>query len=120
MARSEVPETIVSAGMRIEGELKSSGNIRIDGIIEGIVHTSLDLVVGPLASIQADVIANNAWIAGKIIGNVTVKNALTITETGKILGNVSCSRISIQEGGFFSGNCRMQEQKTQAVAENKA
>lgn len=117
MAKNDNPETIVSAGMRIEGELKSTGNIRIDGLVSGKVQTALDLVVGPSAQIDADVAAANALIAGTIQGNVTVKNSLTITETGKILGNVSCTRIQIQEGGFFNGNCLMQDHKQAPQAE---
>jgi cytoskeletal protein CcmA (bactofilin family) len=111
MARNEIPETIVSMGMKIEGELKSSGNIRIDGLVLGKVQTSQDLVVGPSAQIEADVIAANALIAGTVKGNVTIKNSLSILETGKILGNISCVKISIREGGYFTGNCQMREQK---------
>jgi cytoskeletal protein CcmA (bactofilin family) len=111
MARNDIPETIVSQGMKIEGELKSSGNIRIDGIVNGKVQTSLDLVIGTGAQIEADVVATNALIAGLVKGNVIVKNSLTITETGKILGNISCAQISIKEGGYFAGNCQMHEIK---------
>jgi cytoskeletal protein CcmA (bactofilin family) len=115
MARNEIPETIVSQGMRIEGELKSSGNIRIDGLVSGKVATSQDLMIGPGAQIEADVLAQNAVIAGIVKGNVTVKNNLSILETGKIIGNISCAILSIREGGFFAGNCQMREIKqTQA------
>ncbi|MBX4205078.1 MAG: polymer-forming cytoskeletal protein [Candidatus Doudnabacteria bacterium] len=111
MARNDIPETIVSAGMRIEGELKSNGNIRIDGIVSGKVQTSQDLVLGATAQIDADLIAANAFISGTVKGNVTVKNSLSITETGRILGNIVCARISIHEGGVFNGNCIMREIK---------
>ncbi len=108
---SGYPETIVSTGMRIEGELKSNGNIKIDGFVTGKVHTSRDLEVGPNAQIEADLIANNAIVAGIIKGNITVKNTLSILETGKVLGNVSCTSIAIYPGAYFNGNCRMQEPK---------
>jgi cytoskeletal protein CcmA (bactofilin family) len=111
MARNDLPETIVSAGMRIEGELKSNGNIRIDGLVSGKIQTSQDLVLGATAQIDADVIASNALISGSVKGNVTVKNSLTITETGKILGNIVCAHITIQNGGVFNGNCTMREIK---------
>ncbi len=110
-ARTEIPETIVSANMRIEGELKSGGNIRIDGIISGKVQTSGDLLIGSNAQIDADLIAGSATIGGVVKGNVTIKNSLVILETGKILGNISCARLGIREGAYFSGNCRMQEIK---------
>lgn len=107
----EYPETIVSSSMRIEGELKSNGNIKIDGIISGKIHTAADVLIGPNAQIDADIIAANAAVAGIVKGNVTVKNSLTILETGKLVGNVSCTALGIREGAYFSGNCRMQESK---------
>ena len=116
MARTEQnPETIVSSSMRIEGELKSSGNITIDGFVTGKVHTSHDLLVGSNAQIDADLIANNAVIGGAVKGNITVKGTVVILETGKVLGNISCGSLGIREGGYFSGACRMNEPKQQPV-----
>lgn len=109
---SENPETVVSSAMRIEGELKSNGSIRIDGIISGKVQTTSDLIIGSNAQIDADLMAGNAVIGGVVKGNVTVKNSLLILETGKILGNISCTSLGIRDGAYFSGNCRMQETKT--------
>jgi cytoskeletal protein CcmA (bactofilin family) len=107
----EFSETIVSSAMRIEGELKSNGNVQIDGIVSGKVHTAQDLMVGPNAQIDADLIANNATIAGVVKGNVTVKGSLLITQTGKLIGNVSCAELAIQPGAYFSGACKMSEPK---------
>ncbi|MGE5392345.1 MAG: bactofilin family protein [Candidatus Saccharibacteria bacterium] len=111
------PETIVSAGMRIEGELKSNGDIKIDGIITGKVHTSQDLLVGPNAQIDADLIALNAVIAGTVKGNVTVKNSLHLESSARIMGNISCGTLGISEGAYFSGACRMQEPKQMQAAD---
>jgi cytoskeletal protein CcmA (bactofilin family) len=112
MARQESnPETIVATSMRIEGELKSSGNIKIDGVVTGKVHTSQDLWIGPNAQIDADLIAANASIGGVVKGNVTVKGSLLLLETAKLIGNVNCGNIGIREGAYFSGACRMQEPK---------
>lgn len=108
---SSYPETVVSAGMRIEGELKSSGDIKIDGVITGKVHTSQDLMIGPNAQIDADLIASTAVIAGTVKGNVTVKNGLYLESSARIMGNISCGTLGIAEGAYFSGACRMQEPK---------
>jgi cytoskeletal protein CcmA (bactofilin family) len=112
MARPEqTPETIVAASMRIEGELKSSGNIKIDGVVSGKVHTSQDMLVGPNAQIDADLVAANAVIGGVVKGNITVKASLVLLETSKVIGNISCGSLGIREGAYFSGACRMQEPK---------
>ena len=117
MPKQEYPETIVGSSMRIEGELKSAGNIKIDGVVSGKVHTSADLLVGNNAQVDADLIAANAVIAGVVKGNVTVKESLKILETGKVIGNISCARLGISEGAYFSGACRMIEVKAEAEPE---
>lgn len=120
MAKTEQnPETIIATAMRVEGELKSNGNIRIDGLVSGKVHTSQDLIIGPNAQIDADLIASNAVIAGVVKGNVTIKNSLTLAETGRIIGNISCTRLEVRNGALFVGNCRMQEPKQMEIVEEE-
>src|SRR5262245_6057898 len=110
MARNDSNhETIVSAAMRIEGELKSNGNIRIDGTVTGKVHTSQDVLVGSSAQIDADIIAANAVIGGAVKGNLTIKGSVLLLETAKLIGNISCSTLGIREGAYFSGTCIMSE-----------
>lgn len=120
MAKTEQsPETIIATAMRVEGELKSNGNIKIDGIVTGKIHTTQDLYIGSNAQIDADLIASNAVVAGVVKGNVTIKNSLSIAETGRILGNISCTKLNIQDGALFIGNCRMQEPKQLEIVEEE-
>ena len=112
MARNEqLTETVVAASMRIEGELKSNGNVKIDGLVTCKVHTSHDLQIGPNAQIDADLVAANAIIGGVVKGNVTVKESLLLLETAKVIGNISCASLGIREGAYFSGACKMLDMK---------
>jgi cytoskeletal protein CcmA (bactofilin family) len=110
--QQEQPETIVADGMRIEGELKSNGNIRVDGVVAGKIQTAQDVLVGDNAQVDANIEAENAVIGGVVKGNVTVKGSLLVMEGGKIVGNISCANLGVREGAFLSGNCKMHEQKT--------
>lgn len=103
------PETIVGATVKIEGDLVSEGDIKVDGLVAGKIKTSKNLYVGPMAKIEADVEAGNAILAGVVKGDVKIKDNLLIQETGKISGNISCSRLAIAEGAHFSGSCTMPE-----------
>lgn len=107
----DAPETIVGATVKIEGDLISEGNIKVDGLVAGKIKTSKNLFVGPMAKIDADVEAANAVLAGVIKGDVKIKESLIIQETGKIDGNISCARLAIAEGAHFSGSCTMPEAK---------
>lgn len=105
----EAPETIVGATVKIEGDLISEGNIKVDGLVTGKIKTTKNLYIGPMAKIEADVEAENAVLAGVVKGDIKVKEGLIIQETGKVDGNITASRLGIAEGAHFSGSCTMPE-----------
>ncbi len=106
---SEAPETIVGATVKIEGDLISEGDIRVDGLVTGKIKTTKNLYVGSMAKIEADIQATNAILAGVVHGDVKIKEGLLIQETGRVQGNVTCERLAIAEGAYFSGSCTMPE-----------
>jgi cytoskeletal protein CcmA (bactofilin family) len=102
-------ESIVGPSVKIDGDLKSQGNLRIDGTVTGKVKTSQNLFVGESANISADVEAENASISGTVQGNIKVSGALTIGKTGRLLGDISCGTLQVEEGAYFIGKCSMRE-----------
>lgn len=100
-------ETIVGPSVKVEGELSSEGNVRVDGQVTGDIQTSQNLAVGEQAVIAANIKALNAVIAGKVKGNITVNEALEITETGQVEGDIVAKIISIAPGAVFRGQCNM-------------
>lgn len=103
------PETVIGATVKVEGDLVSDGDVKVEGLVTGKIKTSKNLYVGPMARIDADIEATNATIAGFIKGGVEVKEKLLVQETARIIGNISCSRLAIAEGAHFSGTCTMPE-----------
>ena len=97
------PETVVGATVKIEGDLQSDGDIKVDGLVTGKIKTSKNLFVGSMAKIEADVEAGNAVLAGIIKGDIKVKEHLLIE------GNISCGRLQIADGAHFTGSCTMPE-----------
>ncbi|OGE77831.1 MAG: hypothetical protein A2751_02165 [Candidatus Doudnabacteria bacterium RIFCSPHIGHO2_01_FULL_46_14] len=101
------PETVVGASVKIEGDLVSEGDIRVEGAVSGKIKTTKNLYVGAAANIEADIDSGNAVIAGQVKGEIKIKDSLLIQETGKVSGNISCGRLSIAEGARFTGSCTM-------------
>jgi len=101
------PESIVGPSVKIEGDLKSNGNLRIDGIVTGKVGTSQNLYVGESANISADIIAENAIINGTVQGNVRVAAALILGQTAKVAGDINCAILQVEQGAVFNGKCQM-------------
>lgn len=110
---TDAPETIVGATVKIEGDLVSEGDIKVDGLVTGKIKTSKNLYVGSMAKIEADVEAGSAVLAGVVKGDIKIRETLLIQETGKVDGNLSCGRLAIAEGAHFSGSCTMLDQEAE-------
>jgi cytoskeletal protein CcmA (bactofilin family) len=102
-------ETVVGPTVRIEGDLVSDGDIKVEGFVHGTVKTSRNLFVGPQARIEANIEAGYATIAGAVIGDVKTAGVLSILDTGRVEGDVQCEKIAIEEGAYFNGVCKMAE-----------
>lgn len=100
-------ETVVGPSVKIEGDLVSDGDIKIDGLVNGKVKTSKNLFIGPSAKIEADVQAGSVTVAGSVNGNVKAGDLLVILQTGKVIGDLECRSVAIEEGAYFSGKCSM-------------
>jgi cytoskeletal protein CcmA (bactofilin family) len=102
-------ETIVGTSVKLKGNLKSEGNITINGSINGEVKTKGSVTIGPEANIIANVIARDVTVSGTVQGNIQAKERLNITETGRVYGDVSANILSISAGAIFSGKSIMVE-----------
>ena len=100
-------ETIIGKGTTITGKLKSMGNIRIDGTVDGGVTVSGDAVIGESGSVKGDVKAGNLTIAGTVTGNVDCDGNLSIHATGQLIGDVRVHSLNIADGGIFKGRSEM-------------
>lgn len=100
-------ETVVGPSVKIQGDLKSEGNIRIEGQVNGKINTSQSVFVNQGAKITADVSASNAIVGGEIQGNLKVASHLVLQATAKIIGDIACSVLRVEDGAQFSGKCAM-------------
>jgi cytoskeletal protein CcmA (bactofilin family) len=109
-------ETTIGPSVKVEGDLITAENIKIDGIVSGKVHTDANLSVGPASTIEASVEASSATVSGKIQGNVKAVEFLHLTESAKIYGDIEAKLIQIDKGAFFSGTCKMPEPEEGSVS----
>ncbi len=100
-------ETVIGPACRINGKLQSEGGLRIDGIFDGSIHITGNLVVGESATVIADIVAYNITVSGTVKGNITA-NKIEIMETGKVWGDLNVNTLLLNEGAFLRGNTNMQ------------
>lgn len=100
---------LISTGTDITGDIKSNGDIRIDGSLTGNLNTKGKVVIGPTGKVKGEVICKNSEIAGIIEGKIIVEQLLNLKASSKITGDIVTVKLSIEPGALFSGNCKMSE-----------
>jgi cytoskeletal protein CcmA (bactofilin family) len=100
---------LISNGTDITGDVKSNGDIRIDGSLTGNLSTKGKVVIGPTGRIKGEVICKNSEVSGVIEGKISVGQLLNLKASSKILGDIATSKLAIEPGARFTGNCNMSD-----------
>ena len=99
--------TIISLGVKIEGKVKSNGNIRVEGQIEGDIESRGSIVIGGNGEVNGQVNADSISIAGNVTGTVNAKSKVTLEEKGNLQGDIFTKSLVVKEGARFDGKCKM-------------
>jgi cytoskeletal protein CcmA (bactofilin family) len=99
--------TFLSKGVDFKGVVNFDGTIRIDGRVEGEVHTTGTLIIGEQAVIKGVISAGVIMTSGKVNGTVTATAKVHIQKPGVLIGDIRTPGISIEEGAHFHGMCDM-------------
>jgi cytoskeletal protein CcmA (bactofilin family) len=108
------PETIIAAGVQLEGDFTSQGNVLIEGSVQGSLRTERDLRVGENAVITADVKAANAVVAGEVRGNVVVSGKLELETSARVFGDIKTGVLVVASGATLNGQIKMGAEETAA------
>ena len=98
---------VIAKNTTIVGEIKSEGDFRIDGTLEGTLKTNGRVIIGTEGFIKGNVEATHADIEGKFSGQLLVSKTLTVKTTATISGDVTIGKLSVEPGATFNATCAM-------------
>ena len=98
---------LIGAGTTIKGNVDSTGDIRIDGTLNGNLNTKGKVVIGTTGLVKGEVFCKNSDVEGKVEGKINVLELLSLKSTSIILGDISARRLAIEPGSKFTGHCNM-------------
>ena len=102
---SEQGLTFLGKGAKFKGTLSFEGTVRVDGSLEGEIHTKGTVIIGGHAIIEGDVHADTVISGGRITGNIVASEKVELLAPGSLTGSIKTPLLSLQEGVSFSGNC---------------
>jgi len=100
---------LISIGTDITGDIKSTGDIRVDGSLTGSLNTKGKVVIGPTGKVNGEVICKNSEVSGIVEGKISVSQLLNLKASSRIIGDIVTSKLSIEPGANFTGNCKMSD-----------
>lgn len=113
-SKGSVPPSILSRDLRVTGNLSSSGDMQVDGIVEGDVK-SRTLTLGETGVVTGTVEAEQARICGSITGKL-VARSVELSRTAKIFGDIIHQTLSIEAGAKVEGMLSRMDEEAKAIA----
>lgn len=99
--------SVLSSDLHVTGNLKTTGDIQIEGTVEGDIRAHL-LTVGETATVKGEVIADDVVVNGRIIGRVRGLK-VRLTSTARVEGDIIHKTIAIESGAHFEGSVQRQD-----------
>lgn len=98
---------MIGTGTEVEGTIRAKDDIRVSGKVKGSLHVDGKAIIASDGVIEGDLRAADADVAGTIEGEIVVKSRLILKSSAKVSGTIRTTRLVIEEGASFDGQCVM-------------
>jgi cytoskeletal protein CcmA (bactofilin family) len=110
-------KNVLNSDVEIKGNLKFSGELLLEGKLEGEVNAEGVLTLGEGGAVNGNINATTVIIRGKVNGNVIAKDKVELKSKAELFGDVRAAKLSIEEGVTFVGRTEVNPNKvTPSVA----
>ena len=111
--------SVISGSAAIKGEINIEDDLRIDGDVDGNIHSDGKVVVGPGGCVRGKITGKSVEVIGEIFGDVTVSDIVILRASCYYEGQISACNIEIEAGARFFGNCKMEGAEKKDMSEPK-
>lgn len=106
---NEAALSIIAFGMKVSGDIETSGVLKIEGTIEGTIRGARQVLVGRQGEVKGDVHAREVVVGGKVDGTIQAGERVEVQGTSSVNGDIYTKSIVVLEGGRINGNVRMDD-----------
>lgn len=98
-------QSTIGEGAVFNGNINSTGMVKVNGTLNGDIFTEGQVVIGEKANIKGNIFAGSISIDGVVEGNVKCFGMLELMVNGKIKGDIEVFNLSVSKGAIFNGKC---------------
>ena len=100
----EAKESVIAAGLTIDGKIEGTGHVRMAGRFKGDVNVDGDLTIEPGAKITGSVHAHTVTVGGELEGNIEGASRVELLATGVLNGDLKAGSLTVASGSRMRGN----------------
>ncbi len=93
----------IGQGITLSGEIESCDHLVVEGTVEAALKGASVLEITEAGAYFGTVDIDEATIAGRFEGDLTVRGRLTIKATGSIKGSIAYKEMAMEAGAFLDG-----------------
>jgi len=101
--RPAMKESVISAGLSIEGKIVGSGHVRVAGKFKGDVQVDGNLHIDQGARLEGQVRASEVIVTGELQGNIENAKRVEVQQGGVITGDVKAGQLTVAAGARMRG-----------------
>jgi cytoskeletal protein CcmA (bactofilin family) len=105
--KSKPNPSILSSDLTITGNMRTTGDIQVEGTVQGDIRAHL-LTVGETANIEGEIVADDIVVTGRVVGKVRGLK-VRLTSTARVEGDIIHKTIAIESGAHFEGSVQRAE-----------
>ncbi len=109
-------KNVLNSDVEIKGNLKFSGELTLEGKLEGEVQTDGVLNLGDTAVVNGNINAQSVVVRGKINGNINAKEKIEIKAKAELFGDIRATKLVVEEGVTFVGKTEVNPNKVTPTA----
>ena len=103
MTQPKPSDSVVAAGLTIEGKIEGNGNIRVAGRFKGNVNVKGELTVEPGAAVDGEVNADTVLVGGEVRGQIVASSRVEFKESGTLIGDLKAGSLIVAAGSRMRG-----------------
>jgi cytoskeletal protein CcmA (bactofilin family) len=96
-------ESLLAAGLTIEGKIEGAGHIRIAGNFKGDVHVQGNLTIESGAKLTGSVRAQTVIVGGELEGNIDAASRVELLQSGVLNGDLKAGSLTVAAGSRMRG-----------------
>src|SRR5713101_8964603 len=104
-------KNVLSSDVEIKGNLKFSGELTLEGKLEGEIQSDGVLHLGETGAVNGNLNVNSVIVRGRLNGNIIAKDRIEIKSKAEVFGDIRSAKLVIEEGVTFVGKTEVNPNK---------